>query len=284
MVSMKRTLLAILAHPDDESYGPGGTLAKYAAEGAEVHVAIATDGAAGTPAEGYEQLQAELAAHRQEELVQATRILGVHLHSLGYRDSGMRGDVANDHPLAFVNSDDQEAVGRVVRLIREIKPQVVMTHDETGGYFHPDHIRCWQVTTKAFESAGTPHTYPELNLPPYQPDRLYYTAFPNRWVKVVIRLMRLRGQDPTRMGRNRDIDFTKLGLPANKIHAHIDIRRYWEVKQQASAAHGSQGGGTGMNRLMPVFLQKQLFGTESFQRAYPPAPDGFREKELFAPS
>ena len=146
---MKKTLLAILAHPDDESFGPGGTLAKYAHEGTDVHVVIATDGAAGTASEGYEDKQAELAAHRMGELKRATDILGVTLHCLDYRDSGMSGDPANEHPDAFINADETEAVGRLVALIRQLKPQVIITHDETGGYFHPDHIQCWKLTTKA---------------------------------------------------------------------------------------------------------------------------------------
>ena len=137
---MKKTLLAILAHPDDESFGPGGTLAKLAAEGVDVHIAIATDGAAGSVAEGYEEAREKLAAVRAVELEKAVEILGGTLHRLGYRDSGMKGDVANQHPDAFINADHFSAIGKVVKLIREIQPHVVVTHDETGGYFHPDHI------------------------------------------------------------------------------------------------------------------------------------------------
>ena len=279
---MRRALLAVLAHPDDESYGPGGTLARYAAEGVDVHVAIATDGAAGTAAEGYEAVQAELAPHRSKELERAAAILGVTLHRLGYRDSGMPGNPDNEHPQAFIQADEQEAVGKVVRLIREIRPQVVMTHDETGGYFHPDHIMCWKITTAAFLAAGQAGEYAEIGPAPFQADRLYYTAFSNRLLKVIIAMMRLRGQDPTQMGRNKDIDFTRLGLPPGKIHARIDYRRYWDVKALASAEHGSQGGGTGFSRLMPAFMQKLLFGVETFQRAYPPVPDGFRERDFFS--
>lgn len=279
---MQRALLAVLAHPDDESYGPGGTLARYAAEGVQVHVAIATDGAAGTAAKGYEAVQAELAPHRSKELERAAAVLGVTLHRLGYRDSGMPGNPANDHPQAFIQADEQTATGQVVRLIREIRPQVVMTHDETGGYFHPDHIMCWKITTAAFLAAGRADQYPDKGPAPFQPQRLYYTAFSNRWLKVIITLMRLRGQNPTRVGRNQDIDFTRLGLPPGKIHAYIDYRKYWDVKARASAEHGSQGGGAGFSRLLPSFFQKLLFGVETFQRAYPPVPDGFREKDFFS--
>lgn len=279
---MRRRLLAVLAHPDDESFGPGGTFARYAAEGVDVHIAIATDGAAGSVAEGYEESREKLAEVRAGELETAVSILGATLHTLGYRDSGYINDPANHHPDAFINADEQEAIGRVVGLIRQIRPQVVITHDETGGYYHPDHIFCWKITTPAFHAAGDPNQYPEIGPAPYQPQRLYYTAFPNTMVKFFTLLMRLRGQDPARAGRNKDIDFTKLGLPRHKIHAAIDYRAYWDVKRQASASHASQGGGTGNSRALPEWLQRRFLARETFIRAVPPAPDGFRENDLFA--
>ena len=278
----KKRLLAIVAHPDDESFGTGGTLARYVAEGVDVHVVIATDGAAGSVAEGFEDKRAQLVAVREAELAAAVEVLGVTLHKLGYRDSGYINDPANHHPDAFINANMDEAVCRVVKLIRDIRPQVVITHDETGGYFHPDHIMCWKVTTPAFYAAGNAEKYPEIGLPPYQPERLYYNAFPQRFVKFFTLMMRLRGQDPTKAGRNKDIDFTKLGMPTKKIHTRIDFRHYWDVKRAASAHHASQGGGgSGRFGRMPVWLQKRLLATEMYMRAYPPVPNGFREYDLF---
>jgi LmbE family N-acetylglucosaminyl deacetylase len=274
-------LLAVLAHPDDESFGVGGTLARYADEGVEVHIAIATDGVAGSVAEGYEHTLQELAAVREREVMAAVKILGGTLHMLGYRDSGYIGDPANNHPDAFIQANQDEAVCRVVRLIRAIRPQVVITHDETGGYYHPDHIQCCTITTAAFHAASDPAQYPEMGLPPYQPERLYYTAFSNRTMKLWLTLMRLRRQDPTRAGRNKDIDLTRLGFPPERIHARINYRRYWDVKKEASAQHPSQGGGTSRGRLLPEWLQKQIWAEETFIRAYPPAPNGYREHDLF---
>lgn len=279
---MSRTLLAILAHPDDESFGMGGTLAKYAAEGVDVHICIATDGVAGSVAEGHEQSKSELVAVRRRELDEAVAVLGATLHRLDYRDSGMTGDLANDHPDAWINSDDDEAIGRIVQLIRQIRPTIVVTHDETGGYFHPDHIRCWEVVTPAFFAAGDPAHYPAIDLAPFQPERLYYTASPNTLVKFFVATMRLRGKDPTKVGRNEDIDLTRLGIPPKNIHARINFSKYWDVKREASAAHASQGGGQmGFNRWIPTRIQKRLLAKESYMRAFPPAPDGFREKDLF---
>ncbi len=278
---MNKRLLAVLAHPDDESFGPGGTLARYAAEGVEVHVAIATDGVAGSVADGYEAALQELVAVRAKELDAATQILGVILHKLGYRDSGYLNNPANHHPDAFINTDEHEAIGKVVALIRHIRPQVVITHDETGGYFHPDHIHCWKITTAAFHAAADPQQYPEIGPAPFQADRLYYTAFPNSMVKFYTAVLRLRGQDPTRQGKNKDIDFTRLGIPPNKLNARIDWGDYWDVKLAASAQHASQGGGTSQGRNIPVWLQKRFLAKDAFIRAYPPVAEGFKETDLF---
>ena len=277
----KRTLLAVLAHPDDESFGPGGTFARYAAEGVDVHIAIATDGAAGSVAAGYEDAREKLAEVREKELETAVAHLGATLHTLGYRDSGYIGDPANEHPAAFVQADEQEAIGRVVKLIREIRPQVIITHDETGGYFHPDHIQCWKITVPAFHAAGDPEQFPDIGPALYQPQRLYFTAFPNTWVKFFIFLFRLRGQDPTKFGRNKDIDMTRVGVDRKKLNAFINYRSYWEAKQAASAAHASQGGG-GAFSWLPQSIQKLLLARDTFMRAYPPVPAGYREKDLFA--
>ncbi len=278
---MTRTLLAVLAHPDDESFGLGGTLARYVGEGVDVHIAIATDGVAGSVAEGYEYTLEDLVNVRVQEVSAAVKILGGTLHMLCYRDSGYIGDPANKHPEAFINSDEDVAVGRIVQLIREIRPQVIITHDETGGYYHPDHIHCWRITTAAFFAAGNADEYSEIGPEPFAPQRLYYTAFPNRMVKIFTFLMRLRGHDPTKAGRNKDIDFTKLGIPPKKLHARIDYRKYWDTKRLASAQHPSQGGGTSNSRALPEWFQRRFMASEYFIRAHPTAADGYREHDLF---
>ncbi len=281
-MTSSRRLLAVLAHPDDESFGIGGTLARYADEGVDVHIAIATDGVAGSVIPGYEHTLAELAAVRRRELDEAIAVLGATLHTFGYRDSGYIGDPANKHPEAFINADDVEATGRVVALIRQIRPQVVITHDETGGYYHPDHIHCWKITTAAFHMAGDPAQYPDIGPAPYQPQRLYYTGFSNRMVKVFTLIMRLRGQDPKRAGRNKDIDWTRIGIEPRRLNAHIDYRRYWDAKRAAGAAHASQGGGMSRSRLLPEPFQRRFMATETYIRAYPLPREGERERDLFA--
>lgn len=276
----ERRLLAVLAHPDDESFGIGGTLARYAAEGVDVHVAIATDGAAGSVVSDYEEQRERLAEVRRQELEAAVAVLGVTLHMLGYRDSGYIDDPANLHPEAFINADREQVAGRIVRLIRALRPQVVITHDETGGYYHPDHIMAYEVTTRAFHAAGDPGQYPHLGPAPYLPQRLYYTSLPRRWIKVFTTIMRLRGQDPTRIGRNEDIDMTRLGQPLSRLHARLNIFPYWEVKREASSHHQSQGGG-GFASSLPIWFQKRLFSMEYYIRAYPPAAEGEIDRDLF---
>lgn len=277
---MKKKMLVILAHPDDESFGMGGSIAKYAAEGVEVHIAIATDGAAGSVAEGHDAVRDELASVRAVELEKAVEILGGQLHTLGYRDSGMKGDEANEHPDAFINADEFEAIGRIVKLIRDVQPHIVVTHDETGGYFHPDHIQCWKITTPAFHAAGDEFQFAETGTA-WMPDRLYYTVRPKRWIKIFTTMMRLTGKDPTAMGRNKDINMTILGQEDEDIHIEIDYRPYWEVKRLASAEHASQGGGTSFFRFLPKFLQKRWLGADHFQQAHPAVPKGYKDADLF---
>ena len=277
---MKKKMLVILAHPDDESFGIGGSIAKYAAEDVDVHIAIATDGAAGSVAEGHEAAREELAAVRAVELEKAVKILGGTLHNLGYRDSGMQGDIANEHEEAFINADEFQAIGRVVKLIREVQPHVVVTHDETGGYFHPDHIQCWKITTPAFHAAGDEFQFADCG-EPWMPDRLFYTVRPKKWIKIFTTIMRLTGKNPKAMGRNKDIDMTILGREEDDIHVRVDYKQYWDVKRLASAEHASQGGGTSFFRFLPQVLQRRWFGIDHFQQAHPAVPPGFKDIDLF---
>jgi LmbE family N-acetylglucosaminyl deacetylase len=278
---MNKVLLTVQAHPDDESYATGGTLARYAAEGTDVHIVIATDGAAGSIDSRWQGDRSKLAESRAAELRRAVDVLGGHLHMLGYRDSGYINDPANEHPDAFINSDEHEVIGKVVALIRQLKPQVIITHDEKGGYFHPDHIFCHKIASAAFFAAGDPKQYPELGFEPHEPERLYFSAFSNRWARMFSLIMRFRGQDPTKAGRNKDIDFTQMGMPPSRLTTTISYRKYYDAKIRASAEHGSQGGGTSFSRLFPMWIQKLLFARETFVRAHPPVPAGFKEKDLF---
>jgi LmbE family N-acetylglucosaminyl deacetylase len=282
----KRTLLGVFAHPHDESFGPGGTLAKYAAEGANVHVIIATDGDAGSTEENHTLPNGRtLAQVRSEEMANAAIALGVTtIWNLPYRDSGMRGAPDNDHPQALIQQPIELLVTEMVEYIRRLRPQVIVTHDPFGGYGHPDHIRVCEVVTAAFYAAGEPgpsHSNGH-GLEPYAPQKLYYTAFDKRSLRWIVRMMRLFRQDPTAIGRNKDINLEEIAHWHTPIHARIDVRDYLARKEMASRAHASQyGGGPSFLRVLPKPLRTRIIGKDSFMRAYP-APTELLETDLFA--
>ena len=166
---MPRTLLAVHAHPDDESSKGAAVMARYADQGVRVVVVTCTGGEAGeilNPAMDKPGVLERMPELRRQELAKALEILDVTAHHwLGYRDSGMADSETNGHPDAFANADLEEATGRLVALIRAERPQVVLTYDEHGGYPHPDHIRTHEVSVAAFEAAGDPGRFPEAGRP-----------------------------------------------------------------------------------------------------------------------
>jgi len=281
----KRTLLGFFAHPDDESFGPGGTLARYAAEGVDVHVIIATDGDAGSVEENHQRRDGHttLAQERGAELANAAVALGItSIWDLPYRDSGMRGSADNEHPRALIQQPVEVLTADLVDYIRRLRPQVVLTHDPFGGYGHPDHIRCCEAMTAAFYVAGQASPRPANGPPPYAPQKLYYTAFDKQLLKVVVPLMRWAGKDPSKVGRNQDIDLVEISRWETPVHAKIDVGAYAEQKDAASHAHASQyGGGPAFLRILPGFLRRRIASHDSFTRAYP-APTAQIESDLFA--
>jgi LmbE family N-acetylglucosaminyl deacetylase len=290
----KGAVLGIFAHPDDESFGPGGTLVRCAHEGLDVHVCTVTDGAAGTTdpdcwkcLDGY----SDLAQRRVEELACAVDILGGTLHFLGYRDSGMQGSESNFQPEALINQPLESVTGRLTELIRQLRPDVIVTHDETGGYSHPDHIYVHRAVVEAFRAAGDPTRFPEQltgRLAVWSPQALYCHVIPRKYIRYLALILRLSGQNPARFGQNQDIDLTRIGQPADQIHVRVDVRKVLSLKQQASACHGSQGGGSGLGLNSGVSLRERLivrlrrwFNTrEHFQQLHP-EPTGRRSGFLF---
>jgi LmbE family N-acetylglucosaminyl deacetylase len=276
----RRRLLAVLAHPDDESFGPGGTLALYAKHGVEVHLICATGGEEGDVPPEMLQEFGEVSALRKAELRCAASCLGLAgVHFLGYRDSGMAGSPHNEDPGALAAAPVDEVAEKVTQHIRALKPQVVITFDPIGGYRHPDHIAIHQATVRAFNAAGDPSKYPG-ELAPFQPEKLYYHTFSRRFLSVLVKLMPLIGKDPHKWGRNNDIDLTKLATDHFPIHARIDYSEVDELKRRASACHASQAGPPTSGLLRYVF--RLVDGQENFMRAYPPAPPGLQERDLFA--
>lgn len=287
--SSKR-LLFVFPHPDDESFGPGGTIAHYARQGAAVHYACATRGEVGsvTPdlLKPFAHLPEDqrLGALREGELRCAAEKLGLAgLHMLGYRDSGMVGTADNQDPRAFVNADPDRVTGQLVQLIRAIRPQVIVTFDPFGGYGHPDHIFAHQRAHDAFHAAGDPSRYPESG-PAYRPQKLYWTAFSQSWVKWFVRILPLLGRDPSKFGRNKDVDLRQIAAfqYPYPVTTKLDVWPYYSIKQAASECHASQIGPSASFGGLPRWLQRQIFGYERYTRAEP-APDGQRliERDLF---
>ena len=265
----KGTILAVLAHPDDESFGMGGTLALYAQKGYAVHLVCATLGEAGTVDDEFLQNYDSIKALREDELHCATRSLGLTaLHLLGYRDSGMPDTPENEHPNALINHAMEEVAGKVVKYIREIKPDIVLTFDPIGGYRHPDHIHIQKATTLAFEKAGDASFHPDAGSP-FKPKALYYHLFPRGFLKWATRFMPLIGMNPRKWGRNKDIDLKSLVDVQFPTDARIDIREVIKTKREAGACHASQGGIL-MRRGLMGLATRALEKHEDYMRAYPP--------------
>jgi LmbE family N-acetylglucosaminyl deacetylase len=278
---MTKKILAVLAHPDDESFGLGGTLALYAKRGYETYYVCATRGEAGTVDEEHLNGFKDTAELRTHELMNAAKHLGLkEVFFLGYRDSGMPGMEENNHPDAQIQHPIEEVAGKVVKYIRELKPDVVITFDPIGGYKHPDHIHIHKATTFAFANADNASFYPEAG-EPFKPQALYFQVFPRWFLRTMTRLMPILGKDPTKWGRNGDINLKELAEVDFPVHVRVDIRPVSEEKRLASAAHASQGG-IQMRRGLMGFITKVFGEKEDFMRAYPPVEDGFRRKrDLF---
>src|SRR3972149_4421960 len=216
----------------------------------------------------YEHLPAEqrLDALRGQELRCAADKLGLTgLHYLGYRDSGMTGSGDKRDPPAFVHSQPGEGNGKIVALIRSVKPQVVVTFDPFGGYGHPDHIFIHHRTTEAFQAAGDPAQFPGTG-EPYQPQKLYWSVFSRGILKFLVKLMPLFRRDPRKFGRNGDVDLLEIAKHDYPPPTRIDIRKYYASKQPASRCHPSQFTGGPMRFGK---LQKWLASYETFRLVEP---------------
>lgn len=281
-----KVLLAIFAHPDDESFGPGATLARYARAGVAVHYLCGTRGEVGASDPEHLRGFASTGDMRWAELTCASRELGLAgIHHLGFRDSGMPGSEDNKHPLALSAQPVEEVAARIAHLIRRLKPQVVMTHDTIGGYRHPDHIMLNRATVMFFDRMHDPAAFPDPEgLPDYCPQKLYYPIFSRGFLKLAARVLPLFGRDPRKFGRNRDIDILSLIDVEFPTHAVIDVRgEPTAARGRAAECHKSQlAGGPPRSGVMGL-ITKLMAQRDSFTRAYPKAAggEGLRETDLF---
>ena len=284
---MPDSLLLVHAHPDDETLGTGATMAKYAAAGAHVTLVTCTLGEEG------EVLVPELAhlasdkddalgQHRIGELDAACAALGVTDHRfLGgpgrWRDSGMMGTPQNERPDVFWNADLDEATRELVAIVREVKPQVLITYDENGGYGHPDHIQAHRVTVQAFDKAGDPSYAPEAG-EAWQPAKLYYTAFPKSVLQAGID--HLKEQGDTNFFGVDSADDLPFGVPDELVTTEIDARDFLDHKVAAMRAHATQIEVDGPFFALSNNVGQKAMGVEHFVQVRP-GRTGERETDLF---
>ena len=266
-------LLLVHAHPDDETINTGATMARYVAEGVAVTLLTCTLGEEGevlVPA--LAQLAADqadqLGGYRIGELTAAMAALGVTDHRwLGgagrYRDSGMMGTPANAHPRAFWNADLDEAVGQAVGVVREVRPQVLVTYDEQGGYGHPDHIQAHRVAMAAVDAAADPRFRPDLGRP-WEVAKVYWTAMPRSVVRRGIEAVAALGEDTPFSGLG-DIDEVPFVVPDEQVTAAVDARGYVEQKDAAMRAHPTQITVDGPFFALSNNLGQEVLGTEYYR-------------------
>lgn len=282
-MSESKKILSVLAHPDDESFGMGGTLAYYSNQGVEVHLICATRGEAGDVQPEFLKDFNSVGDRRESELRCAAKYLGLkRVTFLGYRDSGMEGSIDNQHPNALINAPQEEVIGKIVRYIREFRPDVVLTFDPVGGYHHPDHIHIHKATVIAFEAAGDASLFPQFG-EPFQPRKLFYHIFPRNFVRLAVKFYRLIGKDPTKFGRNHDIDLEMLaGDQDYPSHIRINYQKVNRLKEKASNCHESQLNFSDQSPLVLRLVRFLMSGKDSFMQAQPPVPDNYRARDLFA--
>src|SRR5229473_5589668 len=262
----KLKLMAILAHPDDESLGNGGILAKYAVEGIETHLVTATRGERGWFGKESDNPGLEaLGKIREAEVLAAANVLGIQsVNFLDYID----GDLDAAHPA--------EAIAKIVGHLRSVKPDVVVTFGQYGGYGHPDHIAISQFTTAAIVEAANPNSLYYRDLAPHSVSKLYYMAETEDVFAVYQSVF-----GDLVMG----IDGVKRGIvtwPAWSVSARIDTWNYWRSVAHAISCHRSQAPAYRVLEQLSEEQRKRLWGTQSYYRAFSLVNGGRQvEEDLF---
>lgn len=279
-------LMAVHAHPDDESSKGAATMAKYADAGARVLVVTLTGGERGdilNPAMDLPEVHGRMAEIRRDEMAKAAEILGVEHHWLGFVDSGLpEGDPLPPLPEGcFALEPLQRPTEALVKVIRDFKPHVMTTYDETGGYPHPDHIRCHEVSVAAYEAAGDYRLYPDAG-EPWNVSKLYY----------------IHGFLRQRMQVLQD-EFAKHGLEGpfakwlehwdpdkdifdKRVTTRVECAKYFPQRDDALRAHATQIDPNSFFFATPMEWQERLWPTEEYELARSRVPVSLPETDLFA--
>ena len=266
---LEKRLLACFAHPDDEAFPIGGSLAAHSSRGVNIRLITATSGEEGEVRSPGLAIPDGLGSLRREELSCSVHTLGLQSHHvLGYRDSGMAGTSANNLPEAFINVPQKEIVEILVREIRTFRPQVVLTFEPGGLYGHPDHIAICKHATKAFHTANDASIYPEQlieGLKPFQPDRLYYSARPQGFRTSMALKLQAAGIDfpmPT-------IERANDGIDPDEIHLEVNVSDQLDQKMGSILCHKSQVAPNWPYNQVPRSVAADILGREHYIRAWP---------------
>ena len=258
---MANTVLVVVAHPDDESFSIGGTIARLTDEGHHVTVVCATRGEAGEISDPALATPETLGEVRERELREAMHALGVDdVRFLDFRDSGMEGTPENDDPRSLLQAEPMEVTMALTAIMQEVYPDVVITWDPSGGYGHPDHIRVHETATEAFAA---------YQMRSGSPVRLYYMALPVHLFAAMQAELQAHGIE---FGNER-IRERAASLPRLPVTTEIDIEKYVARKLAAMAAHHSQMQPNLPFDRMSDALRRKVVGTEYFHRAVPPWHD-----------
>jgi mycothiol S-conjugate amidase len=278
--------MTVHAHPDDESSKGAATGARYVADGHEVMIVTCTGGERGSvlnPAMDRPDVVANMTEIRREEMARAAEILGAEHRWLGYVDSGLpEGDPKPPLPDGcFAVGDLPEQTAALVALIREFRPHVLVTYDENGGYPHPDHIRCHEVSVAAFDAAGDPDRFPEVGAP-WQPLKLYYShGFSRARVTAFHEALLAAGMESpyTDWIKNWSEDRPD---PGSRVTTRVECADYFAVRDKALLAHATQIDPTSRWFAIPLDMQRQIWPTEDYELVRSLVDSTTPEDDLFA--
>ena len=262
-------VLAAFAHPDDEGFGSGGTLAMLVAAGARVTLVCATNGDVGEISDPSLATPETLAQVRQEELRSAMKVTGVEdIRFLNYRDSGMASTAENEHPGSLNQADAASVIIQLGDIVKETRPNIVLTHDPTGGYGHPDHRAVCRHTTEAFKLAAKEKehslvsTHAEEDESPFL---LYYVCFPRSnfqqmWHKMV-------EMNITPPFASQDIDL--VGTPDEEVTTTLDVSKYVDTKIASLNCNRTQIDPNGPFSQLPEEMTREIMGKEYYTLVLP---------------
>ncbi|MDL5157443.1 mycothiol conjugate amidase Mca [Actinomycetospora termitidis] len=284
--------MTVHAHPDDESSKGAATCARYVAEGVEVMVVTCTGGEAGSilnPAMDRPEVVADMLGVRRAEMARAAEILGVEHRWLGFVDSGLpEGDPKPPLPDGCFALEPLEVpTEALVRVMREFRPHVVVTYDENGGYPHPDHIRCHEVSMAAWEACGDPDRFPEAG-EPWQPLKLYYShGFSRARVVAFHEAMLASGQESPYAEWLENWDTSSRPDPGTRVTTRVRCAEYFPVRDRALLAHATQIDPDGRWFQTPMELQQRVWPTEDYELARslvgdPAQTESSEDGDLFA--